>query len=159
MAPFIGHSSACNLRSGEGLDNLGTTTVPSVSWMKPSITCRKVLKQLYAHRHFNHQNNFGPNSVQTWWWDLWPNWSLSLGQESLENRDLFIGFASFVWFLAPTLFFCSASFVPLSSFVAFFLDQHCHCWSIMNDERERGRIGCVFVENEKEEELAVYSLK
>ena len=131
---------------GKALIILAQLPFLSVSWVKPSITCRQVLKQLYAHRHFTHHNNFGPNSVQTWWWELWHNRSLSLGQESLKNGDLFIGFASFVWFLAPTLFFCSASFVPLSSFVAFFLDQHCHCRSIINDEGKRGSIGCVFIE-------------
>ena len=70
----------------------------------------------------------------------WP-WT---GRSKEYITGLFIGFASFVWFLAPTLFFCSASFVPLSSFVAFFLDQHCHYRSIMNDEK-------------KEEKLAVHS--
>ena len=111
IALFIGHSSPCNfVKVREVLGNLGTTNTLSFSLIHQYMFTTYIVICIFLP--FNCHLFFFKIQYTLFLW-IW--YFLYKEYKCSPKRGLFsfIGFGSFVWFLASSAFFCFASFVPL----------------------------------------------
>ena len=137
IALLIGHSLP-TLQLGtsrEDLDNLGATNVLESNWYHPLIS-EKSVKFINTSSHYIlqhiHQYLLVPALFKIKYISSVIYGIFFIPSE--KGSDSFIGFGSFVWFLAYPAFFCFASFVPLVHLLPSSISFFTQCWSAMKED-------------------------